>query len=307
MKKSVKKSSKTASKDNKVLELFGHSTRVRNSWATIVESQHCPFAKSKCFKVRKSEPDISIGTCVVRYGKGYCQDVIICPNRLLERRQVFTDCLHLLTQHEPGNELHIIPEVSIPGGSVDYFLTSVIRGKIKDFVGIEFQTLDTTGTVWPERQRLVAELGLKPSDSAGSLKKSFGMNWKMTAKTILVQMHHKVGTLEHVGKHLVLVVQDCLMKYLEKEFSFGHISGVRLGDTLHIHSYKLEELNREFKIQLDKRASTDEEGVARCLGIQAETKIELETIINELEKKLSKKTLFSIDAPLAYGGELPTE
>ena len=49
--------------------------------------------------------------------------------------------------HEPGNELHTVPEVSVPGGSVDYFLASVRDGKVKDFVGIELQTLDTTGTV----------------------------------------------------------------------------------------------------------------------------------------------------------------
>jgi hypothetical protein len=35
------------------------------------------------------------------------------------------DCLHLLTTHEVGNELHILSEVPIPGGSVDYFLASV--------------------------------------------------------------------------------------------------------------------------------------------------------------------------------------
>lgn len=46
--------------------------------------------------------------------------IMICPRRLLERRQVFTDCLHLLTTHEPGNELHVVPEVTVPGGSVDF-------------------------------------------------------------------------------------------------------------------------------------------------------------------------------------------
>jgi hypothetical protein len=47
------------------------------------------------------------------------RDVIICPFRLLERKKVFTDCLHLLTMNEPGNELHLLSEVSIPGGHVD--------------------------------------------------------------------------------------------------------------------------------------------------------------------------------------------
>ena len=33
------------------------------------------------------------------------------------------------------------------------------RAAVKDFVGIELQTLDSTGTVWPERQRLLKEHG----------------------------------------------------------------------------------------------------------------------------------------------------
>jgi hypothetical protein len=296
-----------SSQTNKVLELFGCSTRSDNDWSKLLNEQACPFSKNKCFKVRKSEPDVSIGTCTVRYGQGDVRDIIICPHRMLERRQVFTDCIHLLTQHDPGNELHIIPEVSIPGGSVDYFLASAHRGKIKDFVGIEFQTLDTTGTVWPERQRLIAELGLAMTDSAVDSRKPFGMNWKMTAKTILVQMHHKVDTLEHVGKHLVLVIQDCLLAYLKKEFNFAHISNVRVGDTMHIHSYVLEESGQQFKLQLNERLSTDADGVAQCLGIQAETKIELESIISELEKKLSDRTLFSMDAPIPVGEDMPSE
>src|SRR5690606_10262318 len=75
-----------------------------------------------------------------------------CPFRLLERRQVFMDCLHLLTRHQPGNELHVVPEVSVPGGSLDYVLVSARAGRVKDFVGIEFQTLDTTPTRRPERR-----------------------------------------------------------------------------------------------------------------------------------------------------------
>lgn len=153
---------------------------------------------TRCFKVRKSQPEISIGTCTVRYGKEK-KDIIICPNRLLARKQVFTDCLQLLTLHEPGNELHIVSEISVPGGSVDYFLVSARDAAVKDFVAIEFQTLDTTGTLWPDRQRLLTELGIDLNDNSESLSnKTFGMNWKMTAKTILVQLHHKIETFEHL-------------------------------------------------------------------------------------------------------------
>ena len=205
---------------SKVIELFGHSTHSRNEdWQTIVEDQQCPFLGRQCFKIRKSDPENAIGTCTVLYGKKDAKPILICPARLIERRQIFTDCLHLLTTHEPGNELHIVSEVTVPGGSVDYFVVSAKDNKVKDFVGVELQTLDTTGTVWPERQRLLRELEVPRRDDAGNSRKSFGMNWKMTAKTILVQMHHKVQTFEHVNKKLVLVVQDCLLDYMKREFN----------------------------------------------------------------------------------------
>ena len=135
---------------NAVIELFGRRTAIEDdSWARIVRDQQCPFLARKCYKVRKSDPDTSIGSCSVLYGKPSAP-ILICPTRLIHRGQVFTDCLHLLTAHEPGNELHLIPEVGIPGGTVDYFLVSARRNRVKDFVGIELQTVDTTGTVWPE-------------------------------------------------------------------------------------------------------------------------------------------------------------
>ena len=282
--------------DNKVLELFGYSTReeAERYWADVVDAQTCPFTKSPCFKVRKSEPDISIGTCVVRYGKD-TKDIIICPNRLLERSQVFTDCIQLLTLHEPGNEFHVVSEVAIPGGSVDYFLVSAKDGKVKDFVAIEFQTLDTTGTVWPERQRLLKELGIDGEHAGADSDKPFGMNWKMTAKTILVQLHHKVETLEHCGKHLVLVIQDHLMDYMRREFNFGHLSNPsKVGDSMHFHAYELKENDGQFRLDLHERVSTDADGMAICLGLQAEAKVELAQILKELEKKISDQTLLTI-------------
>ena len=194
---------------SRVSELFSFSVKRKDiNWKEIIEQQQCPFTQKRCFKVRKSESDISIGTCTVKYGENL-DNIIICPHRLLERKQIFTDCLHLLTRHIPGNELHLIPEITIPGGSVDYFIVSTDGNrKVKDFIGIELQTMDTTGTVWPERQKAIKELGLHSEDVISN--KTFGMNWKMTAKTILVQLHHKIKTFENLDRHLVLIVQEQL-------------------------------------------------------------------------------------------------
>jgi len=277
---------------SQVLELYGLPTgsTQETDWMSVSSRQFCPYLGRKCEKNRKSDPEITIGTCSVEYSKAYKQ-LMICPYRFLERNQVFLDSVHLLTLHEPGNELHIVPEVGIPGESIDYFVVSVLEGRVKDFVGIELQTLDTTGTVWPERQRFLAQQGIKVNaDDVGSPKK-FGMNWKMTAKTCLIQLHHEVETFEAINKRLVLVLQDHLFEYMQREFQFEHVKQARLGDAMHIHSYRFSQTGEgTFRINLDSRYSTDSGGIATSLGLSASPQVELEEIIAVLEDKISLAT-----------------
>lgn len=282
----------------KIIDLFGHDTasKPQPDWAALVKAQHCPFTERRCYKTRKSQPEIAIGTCTVEYGKA---PIMICPLRLLERRQIFVDCLHLLTGHEPGNELHIVSEIGVPGGNIDYILASVRGGKVRDFVAIELQTLDTTGTVWPDRQRFITSkgiLGASPADLTNP--KAYGMNWKMTAKTILVQLHHKVLTLESLNKHLVLVVQDRLLDYMTKEFRFGHLVSARTSDPMHFHAYQMAATaNGTHALSLATRMSTDGEGVAMALGLQNEAKVDLEVIHKAIEKRLTMLTRFDFNQP----------
>jgi hypothetical protein len=276
---------------SKVIELFGiHTQNTKVSWKDIIERQICPYSNKKCYKIRKSQPDISIGTCSVSYGTTN-RPIIICPNRMLQNRKVFMDCIHLLHLHQPGNDLHIVSELSIPGGSVDYVIASVKNKKVIDFSGIEFQTLDTTGTVWPERQKFLETVGLSKEIIS---EKSFGMNWKMTAKTILVQLHHKISTFEYLQKHLILVIQDEFLEYMRNEFNFAIINNPALiGDSLQFHSYSIDGEN-EFMLQLKERLSTNSLGIAECLGLKAEKNIDLSIMLETIEKKISKDTLLKI-------------
>lgn len=279
---------------SRVRELFSFSIERKDlEWDKIINNQQCPYSNKRCFKVRKSQANISIGTCTVRYGQDN-KDIIICPLRLTERKQIFADCLHLLTSHQPGNELHLIPEVSIPGGSVDYILVSTDSNrKVKDFVGIELQTMDTTGTVWPERELALQRLGLRKNVPAPI--RPFGMNWKMTAKTILVQLHHKIDTFENLNKHLVLVIQDHLLNYIKNEFAFDHVNTQPLiGDSMHIHSYKLQKNKTDYKLVLESRYSTDSNGISKLLGLNANANLGFDEIARILEAKISDATIFTI-------------
>lgn len=280
---------------SKIVEFFGHSVGQNDiQWASVVKKQICPYTGKKCIKTRKSNPKIAIGTCTIKHGQQE-EKVIICPFRLIERNQIFMDCLHLLTSHIPGNEIHVVPEVAIPGGNVDYFLVSTNADrKVADFVGIELQTMDTTGTIWPERQNLLEELGLPKGRNAVE-DKNYGINWKMTAKTILVQLHHKIKTFESINKHLVLVVQDCLLDYIKREFAFENMSvNAVVGDPMHFHAYGIKENGATHKLVLEQRYSTDSNGISRLLGLNADANIGFEEIARVLEQKISDQTLLSI-------------
>jgi hypothetical protein len=276
---------------NPIAELFTVSTQhEEQDWRTLVTEQDCSYLNRKCVKVRKSQPEIAIGTCTITHGAKVSQPIVICPHRFLERGQVFFDCLHLLRLHEPGNELHRVAEVEVPGGSIDYFLVSVRDQKVIDFVGVEFQAVDTTGTLWPPRQQFLRDTGLAiAEDTTGAA--AYGVNWKMTAKTTLVQLHHKVQTFEGLGKSLVLVMQDALLAYMRREFSFQHIHDARPGHAMHFHAYTLQPHAQDYRLTLNSRASTDSQGVAMALGLQVSASMELEVISAALQRKLSAKTL----------------
>jgi len=105
----------------------------------------------------------------------------------------------------------------------------------------------------------------------------------------------------------VLVIQDHLLDYLQAEFNFTHLNEARIGDTMHIHAYTLDESDA-LRLNLARRVSTDAAGVAKCLNIQAETKMGLETILEDLNRKLSDKTLLQFGfVPPPAESTMPTE
>jgi len=121
------------------------------------------------------------------------------------------------------------------------------------------------------------------------------MNWKMTAKTILIQLHHKIATFEALSKHLVLAIQDFLLDYLRSQFQFSHLADARQGDPMHIHSYEMSrQKDGSYMLGLESRLSTDSAGIATCLGLQADANIELKRILDQLESKISKTTLLTV-------------
>lgn len=216
------------------LELYARTAEENLSaseWRQVIANEHCPFLRRRCTKARKSDPSITIGTCIVG-NRG--SPVAICPHRFREGGTIFVDAIGLLRNHKPSNDIHVVPEIAIPGGTIDYFVVSVDGTRIVDYLALEIQTLDTTGTVWPARQKLIRDL-LNSPEELDQDDRSYSMNWKMTAKTILMQMHHKAETLELLHKKLVLVVQDVFFDYTVRTFSTTSLAPATTNDPVHFH------------------------------------------------------------------------
>jgi len=168
----------------------------------------------------------------------------------------------------------------MPGGSIDYFLVAMRGDEIVDYLGVEIQSLDTTGSggIWSAREDLYG----------GHLEEQYqyGMNWKMSAKTILIQMHHKAESFEVLGKKLVLVLQQQFYDYVSQAFQTAHIVTARAEDAVHFHIYHCVELNRQFRLALSERRSTNVLGIERMLKLGKGAGISEEEVIQRIKAKL---------------------
>jgi hypothetical protein len=261
------------------LEFYGELATAKDTTLLreAIMAEQCPFIDARCVKQRKSDSGQTIGTCIAGY-QGV--PLIICPKRFLQGHQIFLDCIRFLPRN---GRYFVVPEVAVPGGSVDYFLVAQSEtGDILDYVGIEIQSLDTTATggLWEARVDAVKDT-LKDNYN-------FGINWKMSAKTILIQMAHKAPTFEALGKKLVLVIQTEFMAYMEREFRSGHLRIADSTDAVQFHSYDCVYLGNALSIVQGAAKSTSAQGVDQMLGLGKENLIAEEVMIAALKAKMHR-------------------
>ena len=264
------------------LEFYGRNVACEQDWNAVLTGQRCPYLNRKCEKQRKSNPQQTIGACILGFKQRH---LIVCPHRFLQRNQIFLDVVPLLSG---GKQFFVVPEISMPGGSVDYFVVAERDDTIVDYAGLETQSLDTTGSggIWAAREDLRAgELGANYG---------YGINWKMSAKTVLMQLHHKVGAFESLSKKLVLVTQSEFFDYVTREFRADHIHAAVPHDAMHFHLYDCVPLNREYQIVSSARRSTDARGVETMLNLGRPPEISEAEVIARIRAKMADASRLTI-------------
>lgn len=278
---------------SKVNEMFGLYTggNILPDLTEALTKQSCPFTGRPCYKTRKSDPDTAIGTCSLIFDN-VDQPILICPEPLTKNGKAFTDCLQFIASSIAGSDLYLIPEVKTSVGRIDYILAAFRSNQLLDFVAIELQTLDTTGSIWNERQKLLIENG-HAVDAGEARSSGASLNWKMTAKTILAQLVQKSQLFASMNKHLVLVCQKPLYDYMAQNFNFSGVREACLTDVLHFHSYDYLCMNNEMGLKLANMRSASLEAVERIMGSEIDTSREYQKICEILINRKCDEYRFS--------------
>lgn len=189
-------------------EVFGHPIEVSTSEAKETRAKHwCPFMDKECEKESRLIT-YPMGVCSVKYN----DDIIaICPRRLLQDQIVIGD---IADQYfGDRKDLLLFSEVGLRGlGSFDFVLVrhKPMSSDIEDFVLIEFQTDQTTGT-----GKLVEGLRhfVAGQDIAGRTYQ-FGMNTYDTLKRSYTQILNKGIVVESWGQRIYWVFQEYVYRNL---------------------------------------------------------------------------------------------
>jgi hypothetical protein len=232
-------------------------------------------------ETEEERPAQTIGACVLQQGEQY---LVICPERFLQDDQVFLSVVPLLRK---GERYAAVPEVRLPGGSVDWFVVSLRADDVVDYAGVELQALDTTATghVWTARSDLLK----------GRMESSypFGLNWRMSAKTILVQMLHKAPSFNSLGKKLVLAVQTPFFDYVRREFSSDHLVPAVPRHTVHFHAYDCLCINDRLRLSLASKWSCSLQGLELMLRQSARPEISEAEVIAAIRARLPRARLLA--------------
>ncbi len=222
-------------KKRDLVEIFGYSPDdLTRETRTLWNMGACPFVNKPCTKINHDQT-ITYGTCSVTSPFG---DIIICPNRLyannyellakvshdafgeavpflmydqfIEQRARHEDCIIALGKNS-GKEVQVGRSLSM-----DWVLARISDAKLKEYIGIEIQSIDITGNY---RDAWHAYKNISPKTDRKMLPSSqHGLNWANVHKRLIPQLIRKGVTYSRsnlVKKGLYFILPDIVYQKFE--------------------------------------------------------------------------------------------
>lgn len=201
---------------------------------------HCPFIKVRCPKRSTQLPSEPYPVCTLwRKNEGE-QDptkdlIFVCPKRFYAVDFLTEVIEHCWNGEKPANPM-VAPEVKMTGfGNVDFVIADVDeRGEVGQFLSVELQAIDITGSVFKAYEALRGGYDLEK-------RPTYGLNWDNVYKRYITQLIRKGYFHHHWKSKIVAVIPEQVYRYIIDRADFIRSTDVKSAQVNIIFmTYRLE-------------------------------------------------------------------
>jgi len=186
----------------------------------VNEDYLCPFRNSTCTKRSHSFSGPFPVCSVFRQRRGEVRTPIaVCPRRLYAA-DIYNDVIQYVWPGDKPTNPITVHEIKMGEvGNVDMVIADLSDdGKsIKNFVSVELQAIDITGTYEPAYTAIVLNQTL-------DTRPTYNFNYKNVQKRFITQLIDKGFFHHHWGTKIIAVVQDVIYDNLKERIDFSEIS-----------------------------------------------------------------------------------
>jgi len=187
----------------------------------VNEEYLCPFRNSTCTK-RSHRIEGPFPVCSIfrnRRGDNASVPIAVCPRRLYAA-DIYNDVIaNCWIGEKPQNPI-IVHEIKMGSvGNVDMVIAdlSADKKRVENFISIELQAIDITGSYEPAYSAIVlnTELDSRPT---------YNFNYKNVQKRFITQLIDKGFYHHHWGTKIIAVVQDIIYDNLIGQIDFPEVN-----------------------------------------------------------------------------------
>ena len=185
----------------------------------VNEEYLCPFRNSTCTKRSHSFPGPFPVCSVFRQRKGEDRiPIAVCPRRLYAA-DIYNDVIkYAWPGDKPTNPITVHEIKMGEVGNVDMVIADLTDNKqsVNNFVSIELQAIDITGTYVPAYTAIVLNQPLEK-------RPTYSFNYKNVQKRFITQLIDKGFFHHHWGTRIIAVVQDVIYDNLKERINFTEV------------------------------------------------------------------------------------
>jgi len=143
----------------------------------------------------------------------------VCPKRFFQtdfKQKIIDVCWH----GDPPQNPIIVPEIKMENfGNVDFVIADIDNEnqRVKNFISVEIQAVDITGSVEPAYQEIIKH------EQTKLINISYGINWENVRKRYITQLINKGFFHHHWQSKIIAVIQLALYTNLREKIRFDEL------------------------------------------------------------------------------------